>query len=108
MKFRMDCNNRGCGESQEPFLDRDTNQVFCSVCGKEISNVSPFAKNAMRQNKQFRPKVKKGFMVKCPCGVEDTPKLVGGHIVCASCGKTQTQLTPPFIALLREKLKEED
>lgn len=108
MTFKLECNNKGCGNLQDPYLDKDTNLVYCSVCGKEIKNISMFTKNSMRQNKQFRPKIKKGYMVKCPCGIEDTPKLIANQIICAACGKEQKQLTPPFIALLKTKLSEEE
>ncbi len=72
MPFNMDCPNKGCGACQTPWLDKDTNKVYCSSCNKEIVDVSPFAKNSMRQNKQFRVKEKKSFSVKCAsCQFED-------------------------------------
>lgn len=102
--FNMDCNNRGCGKTQTPFLDKDTNKVYCSACHKEIENVSPFVKNTMRMNKQFRVKEKKSFSVKCACGNEDRPVIEDDKIVCAECGAEQKQLTPQYATMLKDKL----
>jgi len=106
MVFSIDCPNKGCGQMQAPYLDKDTNKVYCSKCNREIENVSIFVKNSMRQNKQFRVKEKKSFSVKCAsCQFEDRPVLTNDKLLCSACGK-EHQITAQFAQMLKEKLKE--
>lgn len=109
MAFTMTCTNRGCGETQQPYLDRETSQVFCAKCNKEIENVTSFAKQQMKMAKQFKEKEKKSFSVKCnKCGVESRPKIDGDNVVCGSCNKKLDQLSGPFIMMLKMNLKKVD
>ena len=77
MPFSVICNNRDCRQLQNPYLDKDTNLVYCSACDAEITNITPFIKNQMRMNKQFRTTnkaKKKAFELKCPlCLKESRP-----------------------------------
>lgn len=105
----MTCTNKGCGETQTPYLDKDSDKVYCSKCNKEIPNVTIFAKNQMRMSKQYRQKEKKSFSVKCDkCNAEGRPKLLNEEVVCGSCGKKLDKLTAPFIAMLKQQLKKVD
>ena len=98
-----------CGETQTPYLDNETDKVYCTKCNNEIVNVTIFAKNQMKMNKQFRQKEKKSFSVKCDkCAVEGRPKLVNNDIVCSSCNKKLDKLTAPFVAMLKQQLKKVD
>lgn len=109
MPFSMSCTNKGCGKTQEPYLDVDTDKVYCSLCDKEIVNVTTFTKAQMKSLKQFRVKKVISFAVKCKkCGKEDRPKLVGKEVNCAGCGKPLDHLSEPFKIMLREKLKTAD
>jgi rRNA maturation endonuclease Nob1 len=104
--FSMPCTNKGCGKLQEPYLDPQTDKVYCSLCDLEISNITHFAKIQMKTLKQYKVKKTVSFAVKCPsCNKEDRPKVVGQDIVCAFCRKPMTHLSEPFKIMLREKLK---
>ena len=105
MRFRIQCNNKGCCELTEAFVDQDTQQVFCGACNNEIKDVSPFFIRQMVQNKQFRAKEKKPFAIKCPaCNAEDQPFLIDDEVVCSSCGTPMDHLTPVFKQMLKNHL----
>lgn len=102
----MTCSSKGCGDTQAPYLDKDTSKVYCSSCNQEIQNVTIFAKNQMKMSKQFRQKEKKPFAVKCNnCSAEQQPILVKDEVTCSSCQKKMDHLTKPFIIMLKDKLK---
>lgn len=106
MAFSTFCTNKGCGKIQEPFLDPQDNKVYCSLCDREITNLTPFVKTQMRANKQFRQKKAKPYAVKCAkCNAEDTPKVLNNDIVCNACSKPMDNLSPIFKNMLKEKLK---
>jgi ribosomal protein L34E len=107
MPFLINCNNKGCGEFQAPYLDKDTGEVFCSACGKTLSNITQFAKNQMKTLKQFKPKSKKSFSVKCNhCQKEERPIVLNGSLICGLCKKSLDKLTPTFTKMLIEQLIE--
>lgn len=109
MPFSMSCSNKGCGKVMEPYLDVKEDKVYCSVCDRELVNVTYFVKVQMKSLKQFRQKKITPFAVKCQkCGKEDRPKLVKDDIVCVGCNKTLDHLSEPFKIMLREKLKTTD
>lgn len=106
MGFLIQCNNKGCGQLQTPFLDKDTNEVHCSECDQIISNVSSFTKTQMKHLKQFRQKEKKSFAIKCDhCKREDRPIIKGNDLICSGCGKDFDKLTAVFKNMLKEQLK---
>ena len=105
----MPCSNRGCGKIQEPYLDTKDDKVYCSICDREIANITHFVKVQMKSLKQFKQKNTKPFAVKCPkCGKEDRPKLVNEDVVCIGCNKPLDHLSEPFKIMLRDKLKTTD
>ena len=105
----MTCPNKGCGEIQPPYLDKDTDKVYCSKCNKEIENITIFAKNQLKMLKQFKKKEKKSFAVKCnQCNAEERPKLVNNEVICGACNKKLDQLSGPFLLMLKDKLKKVD
>jgi DNA-directed RNA polymerase subunit M/transcription elongation factor TFIIS len=111
MALTLTCTNRGCGDIQEPYLDKETGKVFCSSCDRELPNVSNISKNQMKMNKQFKTRKKDGFAVKCPaCSSFCRPKLGEKDVlVCSNCGKAlEKSLSPAFATMLREKLQEKD
>lgn len=113
MAFTTYCSAKGCGNTQEPYLDTNDNKVYCSNCNSEIPNITQFVKSQMKMNKQFRQKQTKTFSVKCnKCGKEERPKLVKvgaiEDIVCGVCSKSLDSLTPIFKNMLKEKLKTVD
>lgn len=106
MPFSTFCTNKGCGKIQEPYLDPQTNKVHCSECDGELTNLTPFVKNQMKANKQFKQKQPKPFAVKCDvCGREETPKLSANDIVCGVCSGPLSKLSPIFKNMLKDKLK---
>jgi hypothetical protein len=109
MAFTIQCTNKGCGNLQQPYLDKATDKIHCSLCDKEIINISVFVKNQMKQSKQFRPAKKVPFATKCKnCPADERPKLVGGDIVCAVCNKKMDHLLPSFVLMLKDQLKKTD
>lgn len=109
MPFSIQCPNKGCGKIQAPYLDPQDDKVYCSLCEKEITNVTHFVKLQMKSLKQFKPKSNKPFAVQCQyCGKNDRPKLVQNDIVCAKCNKPLDHLSEPFKIMLRDKLKTTD
>jgi hypothetical protein len=108
MPFSIVCSNKGCGQLQNPFLDPDTNQVYCASCDGEIANITPFVKNQMRMNKQFRSRSKekkKAFELPCPlCKAEVRPLLVNDEILCGKCQQPMSHLTPFYVQMLKTQL----
>jgi uncharacterized CHY-type Zn-finger protein len=109
MPFAMSCTNKGCYKTQEPYLDPKDDKVYCSVCDKEIANISYFAKVQMKGMKQFRQKKSTSFAVKCgKCDKTERPKVVNDDVVCGVCSKPLDNLSLPFKNMLKEKLKTAD
>ena len=105
MPFSMQCNNKGCGQIQSPYLDKETNKVYCSLCDKEITNATAFAKNQMKGMKQFKEKKQQSFSVKCNhCNVLDRPVLQQDKCICNNC-KKEMNVSPIFINTLKEHMK---
>lgn len=106
MPFSINCPNKGCGKWQEPYLDPSDDKVYCSVCDKEITNITYFAKVQMKSLKQFKQKTAISFAVKCPsCSKEQRPKILNDDVVCGSCSKPLNNLSTAFKYMLKEKLK---
>lgn len=109
MAFSMPCSNKGCGKHMEPYIDPKNDKVYCSLCDKELTNITYFAKMQMKNSKQFKPKNTTSFSVKCPkCNKEGRPKHIKDDIVCGSCEKPLDNLSLPFKNMLKEKLKTVD
>lgn len=106
MAFSTYCNNKGCGKFQAPYIDPQTNKVFCSICDNEISNLSHFTVSQMKANKQFKPKSTATFVVKCElCKKDDQPILLNDNVVCKHCHGPLSSLTTVFKLMLKDKLK---
>lgn len=105
MKFTMNCPR--CSTIMAPHMDQETGKVYCSnaQCAQEITNITIFAKNQMKMEKQFRQKEKKSFAVKCgSCKAEDRPALIDNQIICVACLRELTDLSPTFVAMLKANL----
>jgi hypothetical protein len=106
MAFSITCTNKGCVKIQQPYIDPQTDKVFCSECDREISNISQFAKNQMKASKQFKQKLPSSFSVKCDkCNKVGRPNLINDELFCSSCNKPLTNLSLTFKNMLKEKLK---
>lgn len=109
MPFSMPCNNKGCGKMQEPYIDTKDDKVYCSLCDKEMANISHFTKVQMKSLKQFKQKTTVSFSVKCrSCNKEGRPKVIKEEVVCSSCMKPLDHLSIPFKNMLKEQLKTAD
>lgn len=107
MAFVVYCDNKGCGKQMEPLLDPDTNKVECTECGKEIHNISSFAKTSMKGLGQLKKvNTQKAFAVNClSCNKQDVPKVDSdGRVVCGVCGQHLSHLSPPFVQMLKTSL----
>lgn len=106
MGFVIYCSNKGCGESQEPLLDKTSNEVYCSECGEVMKGVSQFVKTAMAGIGQVRREVnsKVPFAMKCGCGRVEQPKLKSGVLVCAACGKEHKGIAPGYAHAVKQFL----
>jgi len=106
MAFSITCTNKGCCKIQEPYIDPLTNKIYCSLCDKEIENITIFVKNQMKLSKQFKQKVKVSFCIKCEkCKKESRPKIVNDDIVCPNCNNILDNLSLPFKNMLKDQLK---
>ena len=107
MPFQTFYDNVGCKKEQTPLLDVDTNKVVCGECNRPISTITDFAKRQMKSLGQIvrKKKTQSAYVVKCPkCSVENTPKISGDELVCASCS-SKLNLSKTFERLVRGAIK---
>ncbi len=101
MPITLTCQN--CNKTQEPWLDKQSNKVFCSECDKELQ-ANHFLKIQLQTLKQYKQKTS-AFLIKCvKCGKESTPQKSNNDIVCGICTKPLDHLTPIFKKMLFERL----
>jgi len=109
MGFLLQCDNKGCFEQMEPMLDVESDEVFCSKCGKEIKNVTVFAKRQMKSLGQTmkNQKSSRAFAVQCKyCKKTEAPTVdKNNDINCGGCGKLMDYLTAPFANTIRLNIK---
>ena len=118
MGFTTFCDNKGCGKQIEPLLDKETNDVICTECGKPINSITEFAKRQMVSLGQIRratPK-KQAWSVKCEgCKKEGPPKLnkageVDKHnkpvvkLLCQYCDSELANINRPFAEIIKTNL----
>lgn len=108
MGFLITCDNKGCFETMEPLLDKNTDRVFCTVCGKEITSVTYFAKVQMKSMGQTmnNQKTSQAFSVRCNfCGAAGQPTIgADGKIHCSTCKSHMDHLSPPFAHVIRQMI----
>lgn len=93
-----------CKAESEPFLDKDTDKVFCSKCEEEFA-ASHFVKIQLKTLKQFKPKNTKSFTVICSnCKAKDRPNLISGKLFCPKCKKEYNNLSEPYKYMLLQFL----
>lgn len=108
--FEVYCSNKECRQQMQPILDKETDEVLCTECGKTIDSVTPFAKRQMvmlGQTKKSEAK-QQAFAVDCPkCGKKAQPKIAKiddvDVLVCAFCTKP-LELSAPFANSIRQFL----
>lgn len=104
MGFRIYCNNKGCGQDQEPLLDLATSQVMCTECGQEIKDVTQFTKNSMKGLGQVKRDVakKQAFSVNCQsCSKDVKPEVKSDKAYCPLCSAHMSHVSKPYILALR-------
>lgn len=107
MGFVIYCNNKGCGKSQEPMLDKASNEVYCSECGGVMPGISQFTKTAMAGIGQLKRQVasKTAFAIKCAgCSRVEQPKVKNSNLVCPMCGADHKGLVPAFAHAIKQFL----
>jgi hypothetical protein len=102
----ISCDNKGCFESTEALLNKDTDEVICMNCGKNISSVTSFMKVTLKTLGQVTKTSKQGasFAIECKdCGKKHTPQIKGGKVYCSydKCGKEMTYLPPATVHMLK-------
>ena len=109
MAFSMNCNNKGCGKYQTPYLDLSDGEVHCQECANVIKNIPIFTKNQMKSMGQTKKAVKKAFSVRCDkCKAETNAKIDDkDQLVCAICN-TKTNVSKPFELIIRDAIKKGD
>ncbi len=102
MPYFITCNNSGCGKTtSETLIDKETKEVICHECKKEITNINAFTKKSMvdiGQIVRFSPD--KGGCV-CPKCKKNTPPVQKKDtFVCKHCG-SDLNLSPIFARTLK-------
>lgn len=107
MPFLINCTNKGCGKYQEPRLNTNDNEVYCSECGKIIAGISHFTKTQMKSLGQTLKPPKSAYAIRCEkCKKEAMPKLdASNQLACANCNNVLTNVSKPFEVLIKNALK---
>lgn len=95
------CNQ--CNQTQDIKLSRENDKPICLGCGKEVTNLSIFTLNSMRDRKDYTEKVKKGFSFKCNKCNEQRPGILSKDqksVVCSECNEPM-QVTEYMLNTLR-------
>ena len=104
--FQMNCNNKGCGKYQAPTLNKQDNEVYCSECGKIISNANHFTKSQLVALGQTKKAAKSAYAIRCiKCKAEALPKLNNDKLVCSQCGVEHNNISKPFQIMVRAAIK---
>lgn len=96
-------------------LNVETNEVMCTECGENISNISEFTKLSMKSiGDIYRPRKKKAFVFKCLTCKDDVEAVMkDGVVVGKGCsqekGKCQINITEHMVVALGsvDKVREE-
>lgn len=82
------CTNKGCLQTTEAKLDKETNEVVCMACGKPIINLTDQMKRTLASFGQVRRLTEhKPFQIKCQaCNAQRAFTLEGDVARCAACG----------------------
>jgi DNA-directed RNA polymerase subunit M/transcription elongation factor TFIIS len=102
MGFATNCDNKGCGAYMEPLLDKEQDQVICSKCGKELKNITTFAKQQLGFLGQVVKNItsKQAFAVVCKfCNNQQKPTIKNDKAYCKKCGKELNLPSPVIYAI---------
>jgi len=103
------CTTKGCNQTSEAKLNRDTGEVICEECGNPIKNITPFAKKALSSMGQvLRNKMNKPFQALCQtCKVHRELFVEDGKAHCKTCS-TQVAISHAFLHGLKLHLAKEE
>lgn len=99
----LTCTNKGCYKTtSDSLLDKETNEVICSECGKPIDGISEFTKRSMIGLDKVRSKhTKQAYSVECKkCTRVGQPIEKDGEFVCFNC-EEKLVITDYFKKLLK-------
>lgn len=84
----LSCNPK-CKKSDgttEASLDVDRNEAVCKLCGEDIINISSFAKQSMKHNRDIIIPAKKAFMFDCKnCNKKVETVIINGAAYGKDC-----------------------
>lgn len=78
-----------CNQTTDAKLDKTIELPVCSDCGEVIEQITKFAVNAMKTNREYIDKGKQSFSFPCQTCNERRQGLVtqdGLEVVCTGCG----------------------
>lgn len=103
------CTNKGCLQSTEAKLNKDTNEVICMSCGKPISNLTEQIRRTLSTLGQIiRSTENKPFQARCPkCNARKDVVLIDNVPYCAVCN-TELHLSAVFLNALKQHLVEQE
>lgn len=105
--FLINCDNKGCHKASQAVIDLSDNQVYCVECGNTIKNITPFAKNQLKNLGQTKKPKKEGFQVKCEkCKKEGMPKLSSSNeLICFDCNNVLNNVPKPFELVIKQAIQ---
>lgn len=105
MAFVTFCVSKTCRQEMEPVIDKETDNVHCSVCDTIIPNIDQFMKRQMVSIGQVKKvvKSKSSYALECKfCKVRERPVLRGNKVFCSKCKEDITAtLSAPYIQMLK-------
>lgn len=105
----ISCTTKGCLQTTEAKLNRETGEVICEACGNPIQNITPFTVKALSSIGQVLRNVsKKPFQALCTqCKVHRSLYVSEGKAYCEVCG-TQVHVAPAFLHGLKLHLESKE
>jgi Zn finger protein HypA/HybF involved in hydrogenase expression len=100
------CTTKGCLQTTEAKLNRETGEVICESCGNPILNITQFTKKALNSVGQvLRSNTKKPFQAHCSqCNTHRSLYVDEGKAYCDKCGN-QVPVAPAFLHGLKLHLE---
>lgn len=107
MGFLINCDNKGCGQAQEPFLDLTTDEVICSACQGAIKNITSFTKRQLKSMGQTLKTKKEAGSILCGvCKLQALPKESGSQLLCPKCQNLHQNIPRAYEVVVREMIKQ--
>jgi len=94
-----------CNRQVDAKVDKDADKVVCPECRAEVTNITKFAFEHMKRNREYLVENKKSFSFPCKkCNIRTggVVKRDGSAVVCTVCGSPQE--VAPFMVLTMKNL----